>query len=58
MPGRWLARMAIAVYVTLYRWTGGAVGGRVRGMPVLLLTTTGRKSRKKRTVAVMYLPEG
>lgn len=42
----------------LYRWTGGAIGGRVIGMPVLLLTTTGRKSGRPRTKALTYLPKG
>lgn len=41
-----------------YRATGGALGARVRGMPVLLLTTTGRKSGKPRTTPLMYLEDG
>ena len=31
-----------------YRLTGGAVGGRMGGRPILLLTTIGRKSGKER----------
>jgi deazaflavin-dependent oxidoreductase (nitroreductase family) len=42
----------------LYRWTGGRVGGRVLGMPVLLLTTTGRRTGQARTTALTYLPRG
>jgi deazaflavin-dependent oxidoreductase (nitroreductase family) len=41
-----------------YQATGGRLGGRMMGMPVLLLTTTGRKSGAPRTNALMYLPEG
>src|SRR3990170_6235850 len=41
-----------------YQATGGRLGGRMMGMPVLLLTTTGRKSGVPRTNALMYLPEG
>ena len=41
-----------------YRATGGSFGARVRGMPVLLLTTTGRKSGKPRTTPLMYLEDG
>jgi len=54
----WIARFFIALYVFLYRRTRGAIGGRLNGMPVLLLTTTGRKTGKRRTVPVMYLKEG
>lgn len=44
--------------VSLYRLTGGAVGGRVGPERVLLLTTTGRKSGQRRTVPVSYFDEG
>ncbi len=40
------------------RATGGRVGARVRGLPVLLLTTTGRRSGEPRTVALSYLDHG
>ena len=40
---------------TLYKWTNGVFGGRVIGMPVLLLTTTGRRSRQPRTTPLTYL---
>jgi deazaflavin-dependent oxidoreductase (nitroreductase family) len=41
-----------------YRLTGGAVGSRVGGMPVLLLTTTGRKSGRQRTTPLLYMEDG
>jgi deazaflavin-dependent oxidoreductase (nitroreductase family) len=44
--------------VPVYRLTRGRVGGRVGKAPVLLLTTTGRKSGQPRTVPVVYLPDG
>ena len=37
---------------------GGKLGGRIVGGPVLLLTTTGRKSGKKRTSPLLYLEDG
>ena len=43
------------VHPHLYRWSGGRIGGRMMNMPVLLLTTTGRKSGLGRTSALMYL---
>jgi deazaflavin-dependent oxidoreductase (nitroreductase family) len=51
---RWTGRLN----VPLYRLTGGRVGGRVAQAPVLLLTTTGRRSGQKRTAPVVYLADG
>jgi F420H(2)-dependent quinone reductase len=42
----------------LYRLSGGRLGGKVGKAPVLLLTTTGRKSGEKRTAPVVYLRDG
>ena len=43
----------------LYRLSGGRIGGRwLRGEPVMLLTTVGRKSGAPRTVPVLYLRDG
>jgi deazaflavin-dependent oxidoreductase (nitroreductase family) len=41
-----------------YRMTGGSIGGRMNGMDVLLLTTTGRTSGKSRTAPLQYLADG
>ena len=38
----------------VYRASGGRVLGRVAGMPVLFLTTTGRRSGKRRTTPLTY----
>ena len=46
------------IHPKLYRWTGGRIGGSIGPMPVLLLTTTGRKSGAPRTNALTYLPHG
>jgi deazaflavin-dependent oxidoreductase (nitroreductase family) len=40
--------------VLVYRASGGRVGGRFKAAPVLLLTTTGRKSGKQRTTPLLY----
>jgi deazaflavin-dependent oxidoreductase (nitroreductase family) len=44
--------------VWLYRRSGGKIGGKMFGAPVLLLTTTGRKSGRSWTVPLMYQTDG
>ncbi|HEY0516845.1 MAG TPA: nitroreductase/quinone reductase family protein [Solirubrobacteraceae bacterium] len=44
--------------VPLYRLTRGRVGGKVGSAPVLLLTTTGRRSGQQRTAPVLYMRDG
>jgi F420H(2)-dependent quinone reductase len=45
-------------HVFLYRVSKGRVGGRFRGVPVLLLTTTGRKTGRKRTTPLLFVRDG
>ncbi len=40
----------------VYKWTGGRVMGRLQGRPVMLVTMTGAKSGKPRTIPLMYVP--
>jgi len=42
------------IHVFLYQASGGRIGGRFKAAPVLLLTTTGRKSGKRRTTPLLY----
>jgi len=58
MPGRTMMRMISGTHEFWYRLSGGLIGGRVGGLPILLLTTTGRKSGRKRTMPLVYLPDG
>jgi deazaflavin-dependent oxidoreductase (nitroreductase family) len=44
--------------VPLYRATRGRLLGRVGRAPVLLITTTGRRSGQPRTAPVLYLADG
>jgi deazaflavin-dependent oxidoreductase (nitroreductase family) len=44
--------------VPAYRWSGGRIGNKVGDGPVLLLTTTGRKSGEPRTAPILYLAHG
>ena len=41
-----LMKLFMALHVWAYRFSGGSLAGSVRGVKVLLLTTTGRKSGK------------
>lgn len=50
---RWIGKLN----VPLYRATGGRLMGNVGKAPVLLLTTTGRRSGQKRTAPVLYLAD-
>jgi deazaflavin-dependent oxidoreductase (nitroreductase family) len=50
-------RILSAVHRWLYSLSGGRLGGRIAGMPVLLLTTTGRRTGKRRTVPLTYFEE-
>ncbi len=51
-------KLASRLHRPLYRATGGRVGRSVRGMPTLLLTTTGRKTGRPRTWPVGYVEDG
>jgi F420H(2)-dependent quinone reductase len=44
--------------VPLYRLSGGRLFGKIGRAPVLLLTSTGRRSGLKRTAPVLYLADG
>jgi len=46
-------------HVAVFRLSSGRVAGRIAGgAPVLLLTTTGRKSGMQRTTPLLYLEDG
>lgn len=53
-----LERLFTGAQTSLYRLSGGAMGGRMGKSPILLLTTAGRKSGKKRTQPVLDLVDG
>lgn len=58
MSTNWLFKQIMSLQVTMYRRSGGKTMGHMRGMPILLLTTTGRKSGEARVTPVMYLKDG
>jgi F420H(2)-dependent quinone reductase len=51
---RWTGKLN----VPLYKATRGRIGGTFGRAPILLLTTTGRKSGEPRTAPVLYLADG
>lgn len=55
---RSLQRAYRRVHQALYERTGGLVGQRLAGTPLLLLTTVGRRSGRPRTVALIYARDG
>lgn len=57
-------RLASRAHVWIYRATGGRIGGKfrlgpatVRGLPVMLLSTVGKKSGVKRTAPLLFIEE-
>jgi deazaflavin-dependent oxidoreductase (nitroreductase family) len=53
-----LFRIVGGIHRRVYRLTGGKVGGQIGKLPVLLLTTTGRKSGQPRTQPLAYTKAG
>lgn len=51
-------RLLARVHVLVYRASGGRLLARLAGMPVVLLTTTGRRSGRPRTVPLTAIPHG
>ena len=51
---RWAIRFLSRAHLATYRLSRGRVLGSVAGMPVLLLTTTGRRSGKARTTPLTF----
>ena len=53
-----LKKALFCFHIRVYQLTAGHVLGRVVGAPVLLLSTTGRKTGRIRTWPLLYLVEG
>lgn len=46
------------IHLKLYLWSSGRIGNRIRGLPILILTTKGKKTGRTRVKALTYLPYG
>ncbi len=53
-----MVKAAGTLHRLVYRWSEGRIGGTLRGGPVLLLTTTGRRTGRERTRPLCYLEDG
>lgn len=53
-----LTKLAWKIHRWSFRVSGGRLGSKVAGMPVLALTTTGRRSGRPRQVLLTYLAQG
>jgi len=53
-----LQRLVTTTHTAAYRLTGGAIGGTIAGLPMLLLTTIGRRTNQLRTAPLLYLRDG
>ncbi|HEY5731811.1 MAG TPA: nitroreductase family deazaflavin-dependent oxidoreductase [Anaerolineales bacterium] len=46
------------IHLRFYLWSSGRIGHILRGLPILILNTKGRKTGSPRTNALMHLPHG
>ncbi len=52
----WLLKLVTRFHCLVYRLSGGRLGGTMADLPILLLTTRGRKTGLRRTTPLCYLP--
>lgn len=57
-PPRWLLKAFTRVNVFVYRASGGKLMNKLGGDPICLVTMTGAKSGRSRTIPLMYVPDG
>lgn len=53
-----IMRAANGAHVTVYRMSGGRLANRVANLPILLLTTFGRRTGKPHTNPIVYIEDG
>ena len=53
-----LIKLFWQLHLKIYLWSKGRIGDMIRGLPILVLTTKGRKTGFPRQNALMYLPYG
>ncbi|MFI6172086.1 nitroreductase family deazaflavin-dependent oxidoreductase [Nocardia sp. NPDC051052] len=55
---RQIERILVGLNTSLYRVSGGKLGGKMGQAPILLLNTVGRKSGQRRTSPLLYRQDG
>jgi deazaflavin-dependent oxidoreductase (nitroreductase family) len=55
---KWIFQQFMKFQIFMYRRSGGKRMGSLRGMPLLLLTTIGRKTGQQRVTPLMYFRDG
>ena len=53
-----ITKLGTGVHIGLYRLSRGKFANRIANLPILLLTTTGRKSGKERTTPLTFIRDG
>jgi deazaflavin-dependent oxidoreductase (nitroreductase family) len=53
-----LVKLFWKLHLDIYLWSKGRIGNFIRGLPILALTTKGKKTGLTRKNALMYLPYG
>lgn len=57
-PPRWVLKMFTKINVWVYRLSGGRLMNKLAGDPICLVTMTGARSGQRRTIPLMYVPDG
>jgi len=53
-----MVKLFLNAHASVYKLTGGSLGGRMGPNRILLLTTTGRKSGQKHTIPLGFIQDG
>jgi deazaflavin-dependent oxidoreductase (nitroreductase family) len=57
-PPLWLLKFFTRINVLVYQLSNGKLMNRLGGDPICLITMTGAKTGRKRTIPLMYVPHG
>ena len=57
-PPKWVLKTFTRFNVWVYRLSGGRLMNKLAGDPICLVTMTGAKRGQRRTIPLMYVPDG
>jgi deazaflavin-dependent oxidoreductase (nitroreductase family) len=55
-PPRWVLKLFTKINVFVYKLSGGRLMNKLSGMPIVVITMTGAKSGRRKTIPLMYVP--